>query len=137
MTSPEFNMESLFNTGSLEDFTKFTKDSWSTLLGTVQLAQKDIGERVIETIIQGEEIIKYKTTFKVDGDIINEFPNNVSETNNLYWKRHSELVDKVLQERKDLVNKVIDTTGTAITKVISPISFSTVDILKLAELFKK
>ena len=101
------------------------------------LAQKDIGERVIETIIQGEEIIKYKTTFKVDGDIINEFPNNVSETNNLYWKRHSELVDKVLQERKDLVNKVIDTTGTAITKVISPISFSTVDILKLAELFKK
>ena len=137
MTSSEFNIESLFNTGSLEDFTKLATDSWNSLLGTVQLAQKDIGERVIETIIQGETNIKYKTTFKMDGDIINEFPSNTPDTNNLYWKRHIELVDKVLQERKDLVNKVIDTTGTAITKVISPISFSTVDILKLAELFKK
>jgi hypothetical protein len=137
MTSPEFNVESLFNTGSLGDFTKLARYSWNSLLGTMQLAQKDLGERVIETIIEGEENIKYKTTFKMDGDIINEFPSNIPDTNNLYWKRHIELVDKVLQERKDLVNKVIDTTGTAITKVISPISFSTVDILKLAELFKK
>jgi hypothetical protein len=137
MTSPEFNVESLFNTSSLGDFTKLARDSWNSLLGTMQLAQKDLGERVIETIIEGEENIKYKTTFKMDGDIINQLPSNISDTNNLYWKRHVELVDKVLQERKDLVNKVIDTTGTAITKVISPISFSTVDILKLAELFKK
>ena len=137
MTSPEFNVDTLFNTSSLGDFTKLARDSWNSLLGTMQLAQKDLGERVIETIIEGEENIKYKTTFKLDGDIINEFPSNTPDTNNLYWKRHIELVDKVLQERKDLVNKVIDTTGTAITKVISPISFSTVDILKLAELFKK
>jgi hypothetical protein len=137
MTASEFNIESLFNTGSLGDFTKLARDSWNSLLGTMQLAQKDLGERVIETIIEGEENIKYKTIFKMDGDIINEFPSNIPDTNNSYWKRHIELVDKVLQERKDLVNKVIDTTGTAITKVISPISFSTVDILKLAELFKK
>lgn len=137
MTTSEFNIESLFNTNSLEDFTKLATDSWNNLLGTMQLAQKEIGERVVETIIQGEENIKYKTTFKMDGDIINEFPPNPPDPNNLYWKRHIELVDKVLQERKDLINKVIDTTGTAITKVISPISFSTVDILKLAELYKK
>jgi hypothetical protein len=137
MIASEFNIESLFNTGSLENFTKLATDSWNSLLGTMQLAQKDIGERIIETIIEGEENIKYKTTFKIDGDIINEFPSKIPDTNNSYWKRHIELVDKVLQERKDLVHKVIDTTGTAITKVISPISFSTVDILKLAELFKK
>jgi hypothetical protein len=137
MIASEFNIESLFNTGSLENFTKLATDSWNSLLGTMHLAQKDIGERIIETIIEGEENIKYKTTFKIDGDIINEFPSKIPDTNNSYWKRHIELVDKVLQERKDLVHKVIDTTGTAITKVISPISFSTVDILKLAELFKK
>ena len=100
-------------------------------VGNMQLAQKDIRERVIETIIQGEGNIKYKTTFKIDGDILNEFPYNISDTNNLYWKRHIDLVDKVLQERKDLINKVIDTTGTAITKVITP------KVLKIAELFKK
>jgi hypothetical protein len=54
----------------------------------------------------------------MDGDIINEFPSNPPDPNNLYWKRHIELGDKVLQERKDLGNKVIDTIGTAITKVI-------------------
>ena len=137
MNISEFDIQSLFNTRSLEDFTKLARDSWNNFLGTMQLAQKDVGERVIETVIQGEEDIKYKTTFKIDGDIINEFPTNIPDTNNLYWKRHIELVDKVIQERRDLVNKVIDTTGTVITKVISPVSFSTVDILKLAELFKK
>ena len=137
MVDSTFNIEALFNTGSFENFTKLATDSWNNLLGTMQLAQKDVGERVIETIIQGEENMNYKTTFKIDGDIINEFPPTTSDTNNLYWKRHIELVDKVLQERIDLMNKVIDTTGTAITKVISPISFSTVDILKLAEIFKK
>jgi hypothetical protein len=137
MTTSAFNIESLFNTGSLEGFTKLATDSWNNLLETMQLAQKDMGERVIETIIQGEGKTKYKTTFKMDGDIINEFPTDKPDTNDSYWKRHIDLVDKVLQERKDLVDKVIDTTGTAITKVISPISFSSLDILKIAEIFKK
>ena len=47
MTSHEFDVESLFNTGSLGAFAKLARDSWDSLLETMQLAQIDIRERVL------------------------------------------------------------------------------------------
>ena len=38
---------------------------------------------------------------------------------------------------KILLLKVIEMAGTAMTKMVNPISFSTVDLVKMAEIFKK
>jgi hypothetical protein len=80
----------------------------------LQVANKDASERTIVTNTKAGT--SYKTDIRIDGDITNEFPEKVSDATDLYWKRHNELVDRILDERKELLLKVIDTVGTTITK---------------------
>jgi hypothetical protein len=127
----------LFNSASMEQFNKQAKDSWDQFSQMLQVANKDASQRTIATNTQGEGGANYKTEVRIDGDIINDFPSHVPDPNDIYWKRHTELVDRVLNERKEILLKVIDTVGTTITKMVNPISFSSVDVVKLAELFKK
>ena len=130
-----FSEGGIFNMESLEQFNKQVKSSWDQFSQILQVANKDAGGRSIVTNTEGE--IKYKTDIKMDGDMLNDFPTNTPEANDLYWKRHNELVDKVMNERKDILLKVIEMAGTAMTKMVNPISFSTVDLVKMAEIFKK
>jgi hypothetical protein len=124
------------NSTSLEQFNKEAKDFWTQFSQMLQVANKDASERTIVTNTKAAGI-SYKTDIRIDGDLINEFPEKVSDANDLYWKRHNELVDRVLNERKEILLKVIDMVGTTITKMVNPISFSTIDLVKMAEMFKK
>jgi hypothetical protein len=74
---------------------------------------------------------------KVDGDILNEFPSNVPPANDLYWTRHTQLVDKVLADRQAIIEKSIETVGMTIKGLVNPISFSPIDLIRFVELFKK
>jgi hypothetical protein len=123
------------NSVSLEQFNKEAKESWNQFSQMLQVANKDASERTIVTNTKAGT--SYKTDIRIDGDITNEFPEKVSEATDLYWKRHNELVDRVLNERKELLLKVIDMVGTTLTKMVNPISFSTIDLVKLAEMFRK
>jgi hypothetical protein len=130
-----FSQGAALNSVSLEQFNKEAKESWNQFSQMLQIANKDASERTIVTNTKAGT--SYKTDIRIDGDITNEFPDKVSETTDLYWKRHNELVDKVLNERKELLLKVIDMVGTTITKMVNPISFSTVDLVKMTEMFRK
>jgi hypothetical protein len=123
------------NSASLEQFNKEAKESWNQFSQMLQVANKDASERAIVTNTKAGT--SYKTDIRIDGDITNEFPEKVSEATDLYWKRHNELVDRVLNERKELLLKVMDLVGTTITKMVNPISFSTVDLVKMMEMFRK
>ena len=66
-----------------------------------------------------------------------EFPNPAPSASDVYRIRHNQIVDETLSLQKEIITKVIDTIGSTIQKVINPISFSTGDLVSLANLFKK
>ena len=68
---------------------------------------------------------------------INEFPTTIPKEDDVYWKRHQELVDNILDTRKEIALKIIETVGVTIKGVINPISVSNVDIAKIIENFTK
>jgi hypothetical protein len=119
----------------LEPFIKQGNDSWAKFSSVLDVANKDLSERTIET--KGSDEIKYTTHFKVDGDILSEFPSKIPPANDLYWTRHTQLVDRVLAERQAIIEKSIETVGSTIKGLINPISISPIDMIKLIELFKK
>jgi hypothetical protein len=119
----------------LEPFIKQGNDSWTKFSNILDVANKDLSERTIET--KASEEVKYITHLKVDGDISNEFPSKVPPINDLYWTRHTQLVDRVLADRQAIIEKSIETVGATIKGLVNPISFSSVDMIKLFELFKK
>jgi hypothetical protein len=130
-----FSKQNELMSKQLEPFIKQVNDSWAKFSNMLDVANKDLSERTIETKASDE--IKYTTHFKVDGDILNEFPSKVPPANDLYWTRHSQLVDRVLAERQAIIEKSIETVGTTIKGLVNPISFSPIDMIKLIDLFKK
>lgn len=122
-------------TAFFESFNKSFKQFGEILQGAV----KDAGKRTIQIKIEGSSNAKYKTDIGVvDGDITNEFPSETPKEDDIYWKRHKELVDEALATRKEISLKVIETIGTTVKGVINPISVSNIDIAKIIEgLFQK
>ena len=121
---------------SMDLFNTHTKQSWEEFADMLKTANNDMKKRTISTIAKGQTSTIYKTDITIDGDIINEFPSPPPDPNNIYWKWHTELTNRILNERKELLLKAIDSAGFALTKIMNPISFSSVDLVKLAELFK-
>ena len=85
-----------------DQFNKEAKDSWDQFAKMLQMAINNARERIIETSIGGTGA-KYRTTIRLDGDVINAFPGNVVDDDDKYWKRHNSLVDNILQTRKEIV----------------------------------
>jgi len=67
---------------------------------------------------------KFTTHIQVaaDEDIENIFPTDSPKEDNVYWKRHNELVNTYLDARKQMVLKAIEATATAVTGIINPLS---------------
>ena len=91
---------------------------------------KDAGERTIVTKF-GDST--YTTNIALDNDVTSEFPSEPPKDDDVYWKRHKDLVDNILDTRKEIVLKVIETAGTTIKGIINPISVSNIDIAKIIE----
>ncbi len=137
-----FNKGTLANTASVELFNKQieqfnsqAKNSWDQLLKLLQTAYLDTAEKTIETVGQGGPT--YKTIIKIDGDIKNDFPTPPPNSGDVYWTRHTQLVDQALSLQKEIITKVIDTIGVTVQKIVNPISISTGDLLNLMNLFRK
>jgi hypothetical protein len=129
-----FNQATSRNEAAFNHF-KNQLDQFSKVL---EIAQKDVTSRIIETSAQGQNgVIKYKTTLEADGDLTNEFPNPAPDPKDVYWERHNQLVDGVLSLQKEIINKVIDSVGQIAMKVVTPISVSSSDLVTLAQLFIK
>ncbi|MCH8914418.1 MAG: hypothetical protein IIA82_00980 [Thaumarchaeota archaeon] len=107
---------------------------WQKFGELLERALKDAGERTIVTKFGDSS---FKTTVALDNDITNEFPETGPKDDDIYWKRHQELVDNILNTRKEIVLKIIETVGVTIKGVINPISVSNVDIAKIIENFTK
>ena len=127
------------NSSLIDEFTNQTKASWEQFSKILQVANAQVTERVIETVINGsgEAEARYKTNIKLNGDLRNEFPKDKPDENDIYWKRHTDLVNESLQTRKEIMLKVFETVGTTVKGIINPISFSQVDIAKIIELIRK
>ena len=122
-------------TKQIEQFNKQTQDSWEQFSKLLQTTFMDVGEKVIETNIQGGP--GYRTTvFLMEIGKMN-FRTPAPVLSDVYWVRDNQLVDETLALQKEIITKVIDTIGSTIQKVVNPISFSTGDIVSLANLFKK
>ena len=137
-----FHRGTLANTASLEQFNKQieqfntqAKTSWDELLKLLQISYTDLTEKTIETTSQGGA--RYKTIIKLDGELKNDFPNPAPNANDVYWIRHNQLVDEAVSLQKEIIIKVMDIVGTILQKVISPISFSSSDLVNLVSSFRK
>lgn len=104
------NFYESLNPERFEQFDKGLRDSWFKFSNTLK------AETIIDTL-KAETIIEttipdagnsYKTTIKLDGDIINEFPNRVPKMNDELWKKHNSKVYDVLQHRKTDVLESIE-----------------------------
>ena len=122
-------------TKQIEQFNKQAQDSWEQFLKLLQSSFIDLNEKVIETNIQGGP--SYKTVIFINGNRKNDFPNPAPNASDVYWLRHNTMVDETLSLQKEIITKVIDTLGTTLQKVVNPISFSTKNLVDLADLFKK
>lgn len=125
------------NSSLIDEFTNQTKASWEQFSKILQAANAQVTERVVETVVGGDGASKYKTTIKLNGDLINEFPKVEPNENNIYWKRHTDLVNESLQTKKEIMLKVVETIGTTVRGIVNPINFSQVDIAKIIELIRK
>ena len=121
----------------LDPINKLANESFGQFSSILQMAGKEINERTIETKIQGEASPRYSTNITNTGDIVNQFPNQTPAQNDLYWARHTQLVDGVLANRQATIDKIIDTIGTTIKGTINPVSFSPVDLIQLINTFKE
>lgn len=93
---------------------------------------KDTGQRTIETKFGENKTFKTEIAL-TDADVKNDFPADVPKEDDVYWKRHNELVDNVLDMRKEIFLKSIEVAGTTIKGIVNPISVSPIDIAKLFE----
>jgi hypothetical protein len=118
----------------LEPFHKQANDAGTKFLNILDLAGKDLGERTIETKVSKD--LKYTTQFNPDGDIINEFPSKAPAEDDEYWKRHNELADQFLKERKALIEKAIDQVAIVISKFVNPIDLQFSDMVQVVKMLK-
>jgi len=83
---------------------------------------KDLGNKTIVTEFGTTDKQKFTTHIKVgDEDIQNIFPSEPPNGDNVYWKRHNELVNTYLDARKQIALKAIEVIGTAVTGIINPL----------------
>jgi|SRR5215216_1320345 len=118
-------------------FNKDAKDSWNEFTNILKSASSEIGKRTIETRIADTQLTLYKTQINLDGTIANEFSNTQVADSDIYWKRHSELVNEVMATRKEIILKVIETAGITVRGIVNPLSSSNVDLVKLLELLQE
>ena len=131
--------KTFFSQVTSRDETAFShfKDQLNQFSKILEMAQQDVTSRVVETSVQGQSgNIKYKTILEADGDLINEFPTPPPIPNDVYFARHNQLVDGALSLQKEIINKVIETVGQIATKVATPISVSSADLVKIAEILR-
>lgn len=115
-----------------------SKDQLNQFSKILEMALQDVTSRVIETSAQDQSgVKKYKTILEADGDLINEFPSPPPIPTDIYFARHNQLVDGALSLQKEIINKVIETVGQIASKVGTPISVSSTDLVNLAQLFLK
>ncbi len=89
----------------------------------IQAGTGDLGKKTIVTKFGDAENQKYITHIRIgDEDIENEFPPEPPNADNVYWKRHNELVDAYLDARKQMILKAIEVTGTAVAGILNPLS---------------
>ena len=101
-------------------FNKDAKDSWNEFTNILKSASSEVGKRTIETRIADTQLTLYKTQINLDGTIANEFSNNQVADSDIYWKRHSELVNEVMATRKEIILKVIETAGITVKGIVKP-----------------
>jgi len=105
-------------------------ESFKNLGDLLKRGLSDAGARTIETKFGTSA---YKTSVALDNDVTNEFPAEPPKDDDVYWQRHKELVDNILDTRKEIILKVIETVGATIKGIINPISVSNIDIVKIIE----
>lgn len=125
--------KSSFLAKTIEEFNNQTKQSWDKFAGILEAAKADVTQRNIEVKTDGSKDAEFKTIIALNGDITNEFPAERPAADDVYWKRHKELVDEAMATRKELSIKVIEIVGDTIKGVINPISVSSVDLAKIIE----
>jgi hypothetical protein len=131
------NISVVPNVTIFEHMDKQIKDALDQFPKILEKANQTVTETVISTNIGDlDSGIKYETTIRINGDIASKFPTSAPNENDIYWKTHMNEVNHVLQMRKDIILKVIDTVGSTVRGMVNPISFSTVDIARLVELFQ-
>lgn len=98
------------------------------------LLQKTIDDKTTITI----ETSDFKTDMKgLEFDIKNEFPAERPKEDDVYWKRHNELVDSIRKDRQELYIKGMELAAATIKGIINPISVSTIDFGKIFKNFTK
>jgi hypothetical protein len=125
------------NSNLIDEFTNQTKLSWEQFGKILEAANAQVTQRIIETKTDGIAPGQFRTTIKLNGDMINEFPKDRPTEDDIYWKRHEDLVNESLQTKKEIMLKVVETIGTTVKGIVNPISFSQIDIGKLIEQVKK
>jgi hypothetical protein len=125
----------LFNK-QMEPINKLASDSFNQFSSILQTAGKEINERTVEIKVQGEASPRYSTNITNTGSILNQFASGMPAPNDLYWTRHTQLVDKVLADRQATIDKIIDTVGTTIKGMINPISSKPIDLIELLNTFR-
>jgi hypothetical protein len=106
----------------------------------MQAAVKHISERTIELKVEGQTNPRYTREISNTGDIVNKFPSQVPDPNDVYWTRHNQLVDRYLTDKQATINKVIDIIGETAKGILNPITtmiLSPADIIKMFDSFKK
>ena len=89
----------------------------------IEVATNDLGNKTIITKFGDGENQKFITHIKVgDEDVENIFPTDTPKDDNVYWKRHNDLVNIYLDARKQIALKAIEVTGTAVTGIINPLA---------------
>jgi len=102
----------------------------------LETGAKDISTKTIETKSGSSSKNTYKTDITATGDIKNSVPTEPPQTDDVYWNRHNELVDKVLQNRVEIILKAIEVSGTTVKGIINPISVSNIDVAKIIQSLK-
>ncbi|MDH3677215.1 MAG: hypothetical protein OEQ12_02820 [Nitrosopumilus sp.] len=97
----------------------------------VKNAIDDAGKKTIQ--VKAGNKTAYKTDISIDGDIANDFPSTLPKDDDVYWRRHKELVNNALEARKELQLKAIETIGTTVKSIINPISVGDVDLAGLIQ----
>ena len=88
----------------------------------IQSGTADLGNKTIVTKFGEGDHQKFITHINIgDEDIENIFPTEPPDENNVYWKKHNELVKIYLDSRKQMVLKAIEVTGTAVTGILNPL----------------
>ena len=73
------------------------------LEGMLKTGAADISNKTIETKIGDSSESVYKTDISELGDVKNSFPLEAPKADDIYWRRHNELVDKVIDARKEII----------------------------------